>query len=97
MSQRAVSVRVTGHVQGVYYRQTCRSVARSLGLVGWVRNMDDGSVSIRAQGEADAVDQLIEWAWAGPAGASVRGVETEMTPMDDTLTDFFIQPGPASR
>lgn len=95
MSEKSVSIRVIGQVQGVYYRQTCRSVARSLGLVGWVRNMADGSVDIRAQGEADAVDSLTEWAWAGPGGATVTGVETEMAAIDQTLTDFFIQPSPA--
>lgn len=95
MSGRAVLIRVTGHVQGVYYRQTCRSVARSLGLVGWVRNLADGSVVIRAQGDPDSVERLIEWAWLGPSGASVTGVETEMTDTDDTLGDFYIQPGPA--
>ena len=95
MSGRSVLIRVTGQVQGVYYRQTCRSVARSLGLVGWVRNLADGSVAMRAQGEPDAVERLIEWAWLGPSGASVTGVETEMTDMDETLADFYIQPGPA--
>ncbi|MDX1468158.1 MAG: acylphosphatase [Acidimicrobiia bacterium] len=95
MSKRSVSIRVSGRVQGVYYRQSCRSVARSLGLVGWVRNLADGSVAIRAQGEADAVERLIEWAWLGPEGATVTGVETEMSDVDDTIADFYIQPGPA--
>lgn len=95
MTERSVLIRVTGFVQGVYYRQSCRSMARSLGLVGWVRNREDGSVAIRAQGEPDAVERLIEWAWLGPSGASVTGVETESTDPDETLADFYIQPGPA--
>ncbi len=94
MTPKAVKLRVIGEVQGVYYRQTCRSVARSLGLVGSVRNMADGSVEIRAQGDSDAIDRLLDWAWVGPAGSSVRGVESESMPFDNTLADFLIQPGP---
>ena len=91
---KAVHIRVTGVVQGVGYRQGCRSTARSLGLVGWVRNLRDGSVEAFAQGESAAVDSLIDWMWAGPFGARVTGVESDVVPADMTLTDFFIQPNP---
>lgn len=84
-------------MQAVGYRQTCRSVARSLDLVGWVRNLDDGSVEIFAQGGDEQVDLLVDWAWAGPSLAAVTGVETETVAVDRTLTDFFIQPNPAPR
>ena len=89
---KAVHALVSGRVQMVGYRQTCRSVARSLHLVGWVRNLVDGRVEMWVQGEADLVDQLIDWAWAGPAGSDVTGLESETVPLDQTLTDFFIQP-----
>lgn len=91
---KAVHVVVTGHVQGVGYRQGCRSVARSLGLVGWVRNLADGRVELFAQGEPAAVDRLVDWLWAGPSAATVTGVETDVVAIDLTLTDFFIQPPP---
>lgn len=94
---RAVRLLVTGRVQAVGYRQTCRSVARSLDLVGWVRNLDDGRVEIFAQGGEERVDRLVDWAWAGPSVAVVTGVETETVAVDSTLTDFFIQPNPAPR
>lgn len=92
---KAVALRVTGRVQGVYYRQTCRSEARSLDLVGWVRNLADGSVEILAQGEPSAIDKLIDWAWSGPSGAVVSGVESETVATNDNLHDFHVQPGPA--
>lgn len=97
MSEKAVHAHVSGRVQQVGYRQTCRSVARSLDLVGWVRNLDDGRVEVFAQGDADNVDRLIDWVWSGPSAASVTGVESDSVAMDRTLTDFFIQPNPTKK
>lgn len=94
---KAVRALVSGQVQGVGYRQGCRHVARSLDLVGWVRNRADGRVELFAQGSDDAVDRLLDWAWAGPSMARVVGVETDVVAPDLTLTDFFIQPNPARR
>lgn len=91
---KAVRALVSGDVQQVGYRQSCRSKARSLQLVGWVRNLTDGRVEIFAQGHPDNVDQLITWAWVGPMAARVTGVESDNEAADDTLTDFFIQPNP---
>ena len=95
MTQRAIHAWVSGGVQEVGYRQTCRSVARSLGLTGWVRNLPDGRVEIFAQGGIDALDRLTTWAWAGPSMAAVSGVESETAQPDVTLTDFFIHPNVA--
>jgi acylphosphatase len=92
---KAVHVLVSGRVQGIGYRQTCRQVARSLNLVGWVRNLADGRVELFAQGPDDGVDRLIAWVWSGPSGAIVTGVESDVVATDATLDDFFIQPGPA--
>ena len=89
---KAVHATVRGRVQMVGYRRTCRSVARGLRLVGWVRNLPDGRVEMLAQGEAEGVDRLIDWAWAGSSGAVVSGVESESIPVDSTLSDFLIQP-----
>lgn len=94
---KAVHLRVTGLVQGVGYRQTCRMVARSLDLVGWVRNLSDGSVEVFAQGSDRSLDGLLEWAWHGPSPSLVSGVESDVVAIDQTLTDFFIQPNPSHR
>jgi len=91
---KAVHALVSGHVQGVGYRQGCRQTARSLGLVGWVRNLSDGRVELFGQGSDEGVDRLLDWVWAGPAGARVSGVETDVVAPDVTLTDFFIQASP---
>ena len=91
---RAIHVYVTGRVQQVGYRQNCRHEARSLNLVGWVRNLADGRVELFAQGEPDSIDRLVTWTWAGSFGAVVTGVESDNVAPDQTLTDFFIQPNP---
>jgi len=94
---KAIHAYVAGRVQMVGYRQSCRAVARSHGLVGWVRNLRDGRVEFFAQGSAEGVDRLVAWAWAGPASANVTGVESDMVGHDLTLTDFFIQPNHESQ
>ena len=93
---KAAHAFVSGSVQGVAYRQACRSTARSLDLVGWVRNLVDGRVEVFAQGSDDGVDKLLDWLWAGPSAARVSGVESDAVAPDITLTDFFIQPSPAT-
>ncbi len=85
---------VTGRVQRVGFRQGCRQVARSMDLVGWVRNLQDGSVEVFAQGTAEELDRLVAWLWTGPAGAVVTGVESDSVSPDNTLRDFFIHPNP---
>ena len=94
MIDKSVRAFVSGSVQQVGYRQSCRQVARSLGLVGWVRNLVDGRVEVVAQGERDNVDRLVTWLWSGPSSAVVTGVESDIVAADMTLTDFFIHPNP---
>jgi acylphosphatase len=91
---KAVHAYVSGQVQGVGYRQSCRQMARSLGLVGWVRNDADGRVEVFAQGPGDNVDRLVGWLWSGPSMAVVTGVESDAVAPDLTLRDFFIYPNP---
>lgn len=89
---KAAHAFVSGRVQAVGYRQGCRQIARSRGLVGWVRNLPDGRVEVFAQGPDQGVEHLLDWLWTGPSGARVTGVESDVVAVDDTLTDFFIQP-----
>ncbi len=66
---------MTGQVQGVGYRDAARRRAKRLGLLGWVRNEEDGTVAVHAEGPADALDAYLEFLRSGPRGAEVDGVE----------------------
>lgn len=68
-------LRITGRVQGVYYRASMVEQARALGLRGWVRNRLDGSVEALVTGPADPVQALVDWVHRGPAMARVDAVE----------------------
>jgi acylphosphatase len=70
-----VRVVVTGRVQGVFFRDTCRREAESRGVCGWVRNNDDGSVEAVFEGASQAVDALVKWARRGPAEAGVESID----------------------
>ncbi|MGQ0848366.1 MAG: acylphosphatase [Actinomycetota bacterium] len=88
---KAVHAVVRGRVQAVGFRQAAKAAARSRHLVGWVRNAADGTVEVWLQGEASAVDQVVDWLWLGPAGSLVVGVESDVVALDAQLADFFIR------
>ncbi len=70
-------LRITGLVQGVFYRQSLYDQARQLGINGMVRNEPDGSVYAEIEGAEEALRSLIAWAWEGPQRARVERVEVE--------------------
>lgn len=72
---------VHGQVQGVFFRDTTRRLAQQRGLAGWVANRWDGTVEAVFEGEADAVERLVEFCRQGPRGARVESVDvTEEEP-----------------
>ena len=82
MTRRRVVV--SGRVQGVWYRDSCRNQAEILRVRGWVANRSDGAVEAELEGEPEAVDALIAWMRAGPPRAVVTKVDvTEARGSDD--------------
>jgi DNA ligase D-like protein (predicted 3'-phosphoesterase) len=79
---KGVRATVHGGVQGVGFRYEMVERARELGVLGWVRNEDDGTVVVQAEGPDEAVDALLEWLGEGPRGASVEGVEVAKTKVE---------------
>jgi acylphosphatase len=66
---------VHGYVQGVFFRDSTRRLARQHGVAGWVANRLDGVVEAVFEGEADAVERLVAFSRKGPRGAQVESVE----------------------
>jgi acylphosphatase len=87
--KKAVRARISGMVQGVSYRVWTRSEAMRIGVTGWVRNEQDGSVTALIAGADAAVAAMIERLWQGPRGALVSKVEIEEA-ADDAPADFRI-------
>jgi acylphosphatase len=72
---RRVRVRISGRVQGVFFRATCAEEARSRGLAGWVRNAADGAVEAEFEGGDDQIGEMLGWCRHGPPAARVADVE----------------------
>lgn len=81
---------IRGTVQGVGFRWFVLRHARRLGLVGYVRNLPDGSVEVAARGAAGALSELARELWRGPAGAAVQQVDESNNPHEMTLDKFKI-------
>jgi len=83
-------VEVRGNVQGVFFRDSCRSEASSRGVAGWVTNRSDGAVEAVFEGEPDAVTAMVDWCSRGPRGADVESVD-ESTEEPEGLSGFRIR------
>ena len=73
-----VRVVVTGRVQGVWFRDSCREQARSLRIAGFVRNRGDGAVEAEFEGPEAAVTRMVAWCREGPPRARVDDVQVEI-------------------
>jgi len=82
---------ITGIVQGVGYRWSCRRAAQGIGVTGWVRNLPDGRVEAVAQGTREQVEQLIKWCYRGPEEARVSDIAVAYEDAAETFQDFGIR------
>ncbi|MGH2833050.1 MAG: DNA polymerase ligase N-terminal domain-containing protein [Solirubrobacteraceae bacterium] len=74
---RAIRVLLTGAVQGVGFRESTRREALKLGVLGWVRNTDEGTVAVHAEGPPAALEELTAFLRKGPRGAAVKDIAIE--------------------
>ena len=86
-----VSLKITGRVQGVWYRGWTVKTALALDLVGWVRNRADGSVEILMAGSDDKLDEMIVACHRGPPAARVDDVIEESADGQDIPASGFVQ------
>ena len=82
------AVTVTGRVQGVSFRYHTEREASRLGLTGWVRNHEDGSVRLEAQGPEPSVAELVRWLHEGPRHARVDDVRVDVVEVRSGEADF---------
>mgnify|MGYP003953724667 CR=1 FL=1 len=81
-------LRITGFVQGVFYRDSARTVATELDLSGYAKNMPDGSVESVVAGSTENINKYAQWCETGPEMARVENVTIEWT-NEDTKKDTF--------
>ena len=93
-SRQRVELRISGHVQGVYYRSAATEQARVLGLRGVVRNLPSGQVELIAEGPPPALQQLIAWCHLGPPAAQVAQVAVSFADPTGEFVDFRIVRSP---
>ena len=84
---------VSGDVQGVFFRDTCRRIATEHRVRGWVRNLPDGSVEAVFEGDPGGVGTLVAWAHSGPRTAIVDEVRVFDEPPEG-VGSFEIRPTP---
>ncbi len=82
---------VRGRVQGVGFRSFVEHGVRPIGLSGWIRNLDDGSVEVYAAGTPDQLSRLEDMLWQGPKFSEVRGVNTQEDTIDAGVKGFRIR------
>jgi len=78
----AIRASVRGEVQGVGFRHATLRLARKLGVMGWVRNGDDGSVLVHAEGSPQTLETLVAYLHQGPPSARVSDVRVDETPVE---------------
>ncbi|MCP4665645.1 MAG: acylphosphatase [Deltaproteobacteria bacterium] len=90
MTNLRVRLIVRGRVQGVWFRESTRREALSLGIFGWVRNRPDGTVEVLAEGPEENVKKLVSWCHQGPPAAEVTRVHETGEAWEGECTSFDI-------
>ena len=91
MSAKRVHIIVRGRVTGVFFRAATQRARRAAwGRRGWVKNRADGSVEIVAEGEEEAVKEIVSWAHHGPSAARVDDVDVRWRGYTGEFSDFRI-------
>lgn len=83
-------ITISGRVQGVFFRAEAQREAEKLGITGWVRNTDDGSVEILAEGEKAILESFLGWCKKGPERAEIRNIEVKQKDAEEEYGKFII-------
>ncbi len=86
--QKKLHAYISGRVQGVWYRASTQQTAKSLGIVGWVRNLTDGRVELVAIGDEVQLNKLLNWCYQGPEMAEVCDIDVSWSDALEVYNGF---------
>ena len=75
MDKRRVRILISGKVQGVFFRQALKVIAKKNNVFGWVKNLEDKRVEALLEGNTENINSIVEWARIGPAHSRVDSIE----------------------
>lgn len=87
---KQIHLTITGRVQGVFFRAFVKENAQKLGVNGWARNKNDGTVEVLMQGDAVKLKQLVDACKKGPDAASVETVQVDEQKIEEEFDEFEI-------
>ncbi len=90
MSSKRIRIIVTGKVQGVFFRQALKVMAKKNNIFGWVKNLKDGRVEAVLEGDEEKVGRIVEWSHGGPANARVEDVEIHNEKFSGEFSKFDV-------
>lgn len=90
MANIRAHVYIKGQVQGVFFRAWMRDAAQSLGLTGWVRNLEDGRVEAVFEGEKETVEAMIAKCKEGPPLAGVEHIDVIWEKATGEFSEFGV-------
>lgn len=90
MANQRIRIFISGKVQGVFFRQSLKVMAKKNNTFGWVKNLDDGKVVAVLEGSEQNVSKLVEWSHIGPAGARVEDVEIRNEKFSGEFSKFDV-------
>ena len=90
MKQQRVRILVSGNVQGVFFRQALKVVAKKNNVSGWVRNLKDRRVEAVLEGDSKSINSVIEWIHIGPANSRVDDIEVSNEEFKNEFSTFDV-------
>ena len=90
MKQNRVHLFVSGRVQGVFFRQSLKVIAKKNNVLGWVRNLTDERVEAILEGDSKSVNSVIDWAKTGPANSRVDNIEISNEEFKNEFSTFEV-------
>ena len=90
MKKQCVHILIRGKVQGVFFRQALKVIAKNNNVLGWVRNLKDGHVEAVLEGDNKSINSVIEWIHIGPANSRVDHIEVNNEEFKNEFSIFEV-------